>query len=63
MLPELEAALEPFDVRPHWGKVFTAGADRIAASYERLDDFRSLAGSLDPAGKFRNAFLDRLVFS
>lgn len=61
VLPELEAVLEPFDVRPHWGKVFGCGADRIGQSYERLDDFRTLADRLDPDGKFRNAFLDRLV--
>ncbi|MGH3358738.1 MAG: D-arabinono-1,4-lactone oxidase [Nocardioidaceae bacterium] len=60
VLPSLEAALEPFDVRPHWGKAFTMGADRIARTYERLDDFRGLAASLDPGGTFRNTYLERL---
>jgi xylitol oxidase len=31
--------------------------------YPRLGDFRALAERHDPAGKFRNAFLDRNVFA
>lgn len=62
VVPELEAALAPFGVRPHWGKVFAAGADVLAERYPRLADFRALAARLDPTGKFRNPFLDRAVF-
>jgi alditol oxidase len=58
----VEAALAPFDARPHWGKLFAAGAATIAARYERLDDFRALAERLDPRGAFRNAWLERHVF-
>ena len=61
LLPHIEGALAPFDARPHWGKWFTLGRDEIAALYPRLDDFRALAGRSDPEGKFRNAYLDRLV--
>ncbi|MFI9819457.1 FAD-binding protein [Streptomyces sp. NPDC052013] len=53
----LEEALAPFDARPHWGKVFTTPAADLRALYPRLDDFRALVGSLDPAGKFSNAFV------
>lgn len=63
LLPDLEAALEPFSARPHWGKVFTIGAGRLAALYERLPDFLRLADRLDPRGVFRNDYLDRVVFS
>lgn len=62
LLPELEAALAPFDMRPHWGKLFAADAQQLAPLYPRFDDFRALARRLDPDGKFRNAFLDRNVF-
>lgn len=62
LLPALEGALAPFGPIPHWGKVFTMPVDAVHACYERLDDFRALAGRLDPAGKFRNAFLDKYVF-
>jgi len=30
----------------------------VAGLYPRWDDFRALARSLDPEGKFRNEFLD-----
>jgi xylitol oxidase len=53
----LEEALAPFAARPHWGKVFTTPADRLRALYPRLGDFRALAGTLDPSGKFTNAFV------
>ncbi|MEV6086116.1 FAD-binding protein [Streptomyces parvulus] len=54
---ELERALAPFAARPHWGKVFTTPSAELRALYPRLDDFRSLARALDPAGKFGNAFV------
>ncbi|MGW4346043.1 FAD-binding protein [Streptomyces sp. NPDC004690] len=57
----VEAALEPFDPRPHWGKVFTTPAAALRGRYPRLADFRALAGELDPAGKFANAFLAGLL--
>ena len=61
-LPTLEASLAPFDARPHWGKLFAMPTARVQALYARLPDFRRLAQSLDPRGKFRNAFLDRYIF-
>jgi xylitol oxidase len=36
--------------------------ERLAALYEKLPAFRQLAQQLDPAGKFRNEFLDRTIF-
>lgn len=62
VLPLLEAELEPFAARPHWGKLFDGGAAAVGPLYPRFDDFRALAGRLDPAGKFRNRFLDYAVF-
>ncbi|GAA3506729.1 alditol oxidase [Streptomyces prasinosporus] len=57
----LEEALAPFEARPHWGKVFTTPSRRLRALYPRLDDFRALARSLDPAGTFTNAFVRDLL--
>ncbi|MEU2878718.1 FAD-binding protein [Streptomyces sp. NPDC007070] len=57
----VEAALEPFDPRPHWGKVFTTPAAALRGRYPRLADFRTLARELDPAGKFANAFVAGLL--
>lgn len=55
----IEAALEPFGARPHWGKVFSTPPETLRGLYPRWDDFRALLGRYDPAGKFRNAFVDR----
>jgi alditol oxidase len=53
LLPGIEAALAPFDPRPHWGKLFAyAPAYR---AYPRAADFADLTRRLDPEGKFRNA--------
>ncbi|MDX3569404.1 FAD-binding protein [Streptomyces sp. ID05-47C] len=54
---ELEAALEPFEPRPHWGKVYELPASVVRGRYPRIDDFRALARELDPAGTFTNAFV------
>jgi xylitol oxidase len=62
LLPLLEAELAPFDARPHWGKLFATTPDRLGDLYPRLPDFRALLRDHDPAGKFRNAFLDRHLF-
>ena len=61
VLAEIEAALTPFAARPHWGKVFLAGADTIGPLYERLPDFIGLTERLDPRGAFRNAWLEQRV--
>jgi xylitol oxidase len=61
VLPQIEAALAPFDARPHWGKLFTIAPETVERLYPRLPDFRALRGRLDPAGCFRNDFVDRYV--
>jgi alditol oxidase len=62
LLPILEARLEPFQARPHWGKLFSMPARRVASLYERHSDFRALVETFDPRGKFRNAFLKTHLF-
>lgn len=53
----LEEALDAFEARPHWGKVFTVPAEVLRGRYPRLGDFGALVRELDPAGKFTNAFV------
>ena len=60
-LPELEAALAPFAARPHWGKLFGIPTAGLAELYLRFDDFRDLVAKRDAEGKFRNAYLDRVL--
>jgi xylitol oxidase len=59
VLAGVEAALAPFGARPHWGKLFLAGAADLAPLYERLGDFTRLAARLDPRGVFVNDWLRR----
>ncbi len=61
LLAEVERALQPFDARPHWGKVFTTQPDIVGALYPRLADFEQLRATLDPDGMFGNEFVDRYV--
>lgn len=62
LLPDIEAALRPFEPRPHWGKLFTMAPDEVRDGYERMPAFQGLVRKHDPTGKFRNDFIDRLVF-
>jgi xylitol oxidase len=63
LLPRMEAALAPYEPAPHWGKLFTMPAGAVQARYPKIAEFRALVRTYDPAGKFRNAFLDEYVFS
>jgi xylitol oxidase len=62
VLPAIEAALEPFAPRPHWGKLFTMAPELVRSRYARFDDFIALADRFDPEGKLRNPFLARVMF-
>ncbi|MCZ0937389.1 MAG: FAD-binding protein [Caldilineaceae bacterium] len=62
VMPLVEEALAPFEVRPHWGKLFSMAPKQVQAAYPRMEDFKALLGSADPEGKFRNGYLDRYVF-
>ena len=59
-LPEVEAALAPFDARPHWGKVSGIAPGQPELLYPRLGDARAVFERLDPAGRFSNHRLERL---
>jgi xylitol oxidase len=61
-LPVVEKVLEPFDARPHWGKLFTMAAEEVRSRYPKLPNFVELVRHHDPNGTFRNGFLDRYVF-
>ena len=60
VLPVIEAALEPFEPRPHWGKLYTLPAETVRRLYPRFDDFVARVSHYDPVGKFRNRHLDQL---
>jgi xylitol oxidase len=58
----VEAALAPFEPRPHWGKVFRTDPDTVRAQYPKLPEFTALAARQDPEHRFGNAFLERFVY-
>jgi xylitol oxidase len=58
---ELEAQLAPLGARPHWGKVFTTAPATLRTLFPRLSDFTALVVSYDPAGTFRNPWLDAVL--
>lgn len=62
LLPLIEKELAPFGARPHWGKIFTIPAKTLRERYPKFEEFRKLAERYDPAGKFRNDFLNRNIF-
>ena len=56
VIEKVEAALRPFNYRPHWGKVFTADATYLKSVYPKMGEFQALVQALDPAKKFENTF-------
>jgi alditol oxidase len=63
LLPVIEKQLSPFDVRPHWGKLFTISPERLRSTYQKLPEFVQLCSRYDPKGKFRNDFLNTNIFA
>lgn len=58
VLPQIESALAPFAVRPHWGKLFTMS---VAGLYPRMGEFVALRSEFDPDGKFANRYLRKVI--
>ena len=56
VIEKVEAALRPFNYRPHWGKVFTADAQFLKSVYPKINEFKALVEALDPTSKFENSF-------
>lgn len=61
VLPRVEAALQPFGARPHWGKVFTLDPAMVRERCPRFQDFAALRREFDPEGRMLNPFLERLL--
>ena len=62
LMPQIEAALSPFGVRPHWGKLFSISPKVLQSRIEKLADFKAVMADFDPKGKFRNDFINRNLF-
>ena len=62
VLPIIEKELAPYDVRPHWGKLFTVEPAQLQSRYEKLADFKDLIKEHDPRGKFRTEVLASTLY-
>ena len=56
----IETALEPFEYRPHLGKVFNPESIDFRKALPRFDQFREAMLQLDPTEKFQNEFTAEL---
>ncbi|HEU5404147.1 MAG TPA: D-arabinono-1,4-lactone oxidase, partial [Terriglobales bacterium] len=63
LLPIIEKELASFEVRPHWGKLFTVSPQTLRSRYEKMPEFVNLARKFDPKGKLRNEYLNTNIFS
>jgi xylitol oxidase len=61
LLPVIEAALAPFEPRPHWGKLWAMTNAEVAGRFPRLGEFADLVRRYDPTGKFSNELLQGLL--
>ncbi len=56
----IEEIFQRYKGRPHWGKMHTQDAVRLATLYPHWHDFRRIRATLDPQGLFLNDYLRRL---
>jgi FAD-linked oxidoreductase len=57
----VEAVMDRFDGRPHWGKMHYQTAATLAPRYSEWERFAAVRTKLDPEGRFANAYLDRVL--
>lgn len=57
----VEAIMDRFDGRPHWGKMHFQTAATLAPRYPEWERFHAVRAKLDPDGRFANAYLDRVL--
>ncbi len=57
----VEQIMNDYNGRPHWGKMHYQSSLTLAHRYPEWDTFASWRSKLDPAGTFRNAYVDRVL--
>jgi xylitol oxidase len=61
MVKVVEAVLEPFNYRPHIGKVYSASPEYLRKVMPMMQEFVQLVKEIDPTNKFGNVMTDRLL--
>jgi hypothetical protein len=59
-LADVARTLEPFDPRPHWGKIFHMDKQRLQTAFPEYGRFSSIRERLDPSGSFLGPYLSPL---
>jgi len=57
----VEAIMNEYAGRPHWGKMHFQTAETLAPRYPRWDAFQAVRDKLDPDRRFTNPYLDRVL--
>jgi len=57
----VEAIMNDYGGRPHWGKLHYQTAATLAPRYPEWAAFQAVRARLDPDGRFRNPYLDRVL--
>jgi L-gulono-1,4-lactone dehydrogenase len=57
----VEAIMDEYDGRPHWGKRHFQTAETLRPRYPRWDEFQAVRARLDPDGRFANAYSDSVL--
>src|SRR2546430_2101472 len=57
----VEAIMDDVGGRPHWGKMHYQTAETLAPRYPEWARFQAVRARLDPEGRFRNPYLDRVL--
>ncbi|PJM93375.1 D-arabinono-1,4-lactone oxidase [Streptomyces sp. CB01373] len=56
-----ESIFTAYEGRPHWGKLHTRNAGKLAAVHPRFGEFTALRDRLDPQRLFQNDYLRRVL--
>jgi FAD/FMN-containing dehydrogenase len=57
----VEAIMDRYDGRPHWGKLHFQTAATLRDRYPRWDEFQEARATLDPDGVFTNPEVERVL--
>jgi L-gulonolactone oxidase len=57
----VEGIMDTYGGRPHWGKMHFQSHETLPPRYPGWDRFQTVRARLDPAGRFANPYLDRVL--
>ncbi|MEC2057123.1 FAD-binding protein [Peribacillus psychrosaccharolyticus] len=58
---EVEAIMQKYGGRPHWGKMHSLGKKELHACYPKLPDFLAIRHELDPQEIFLNDYIKKIL--